>query len=59
MNRIYMMMIGNLTGNTMDAFQHRLKGGIVRDGSLYFELLVFLFGCIVLKITRMKPGSIF
>ena len=36
--------VGNLTGNTLDAFQARLRGLHVDGGSLLLEFIVFLIG---------------
>ncbi len=41
---IQAMMIGNLMGNTLDAFQARLRGLHVEGGSPLLEFIVFLIG---------------
>ncbi|MEX2683603.1 MAG: carboxymuconolactone decarboxylase family protein [Candidatus Sigynarchaeota archaeon] len=41
---IQAIMVGNLTGNTLDAFQARLKGLHVEGGSPLLEFIVFLIG---------------
>ncbi len=41
---IQAITIGNMTGNTLDAFQARLRGLRVEGGSLLLEFLVFLIG---------------
>ncbi|MBN2152093.1 MAG: carboxymuconolactone decarboxylase family protein [Candidatus Lokiarchaeota archaeon] len=41
---IQAMMIGNLTGNTLDAFNARLRGERVEGGSPLLEFIVFLIG---------------
>jgi len=37
-------MVGNLTGNTIDAFEARLKGLNVSKGNLLFEFLLYILG---------------
>jgi AhpD family alkylhydroperoxidase len=39
-----MITIGNLLGNTISAFLSRLQGIPPENGSLFFELLVYIFG---------------
>jgi len=41
---IYLIMVGNLTGNTIDAFEARLKGLNVSKGNLLFEFLLYILG---------------
>ncbi|MFX0101529.1 MAG: hypothetical protein ACFFCS_18280 [Candidatus Hodarchaeota archaeon] len=48
--------IGNLTGNTLDAFKSRLKGIPPEKGSFLLELIVFVIGSFVVKfLFKMGP----
>jgi len=40
---IRIMEIGNLLGNTIDAFKSRMKGIPPKDGSIFFESILFIF----------------
>ncbi|MBD3350621.1 MAG: carboxymuconolactone decarboxylase family protein [Candidatus Lokiarchaeota archaeon] len=51
---IYMITIGNLTGNTIDAFEARLRGELIEDGNLLFEFLVFILGFIFHRALILK-----
>lgn len=42
--------IGNLAGNTLDAFQSRLKGIPPENGSFLLELIVFVIGSIAVRL---------
>ncbi len=44
LNYIYMFYIGNLTGNTVDAFRSRLSGKPPENGSFLLEFFIFTFG---------------
>ena len=39
---IHMMEMGNLLGNTIDAFKSRMKGIPPKDGSIFLELFLFI-----------------
>lgn len=54
MVHIYFITVGNLTGNTIDAFKSRLDGFVVKDGSILFELLVFLIGYPFMRMMENK-----
>ncbi len=41
---IQMITIGNLAGNTLDAFRSRLSGHPVDNGPFFFEFVFFLIG---------------
>jgi AhpD family alkylhydroperoxidase len=47
------IMIGNLTGNTLDAFQARLRGLHVEGGSPLLEFIVFLIGKPLTRVLKM------
>ncbi|MHA1707894.1 MAG: carboxymuconolactone decarboxylase family protein [Candidatus Heimdallarchaeaceae archaeon] len=51
---IEMITIGNLLGNTFDAFESRFKGKPPEQGSFFFELIVYILGFPFLKILRRK-----
>ncbi|QEE17062.1 carboxymuconolactone decarboxylase family protein [Promethearchaeum syntrophicum] len=53
-NHCRMITIGNLMGNTIDAFNSRINGIQVVDGSFFFEFLVYLFGGLPLKLMSSK-----
>jgi AhpD family alkylhydroperoxidase len=48
-NYLNMITMGNLLGNTIDAFESRLRGKPSKEGSLIFEFLVYLLGGALLK----------
>ena len=48
-NYLNMIKMGNLLGNTIDAFESRLRGKPAKNGSLIFEFLVYLLGGVFLK----------
>ena len=50
---IQAITIGNLTGNTLDAFQARLRGLHVEGGSPLLEFIVFLIGKPVTLVLKM------
>ncbi|MHA1727584.1 MAG: carboxymuconolactone decarboxylase family protein [Promethearchaeota archaeon] len=41
---IKMITVGNLLGNTIEAFEHRFKGNPPKNGSFLLELIIFLIG---------------
>nr|MDO8088625.1 carboxymuconolactone decarboxylase family protein [Candidatus Sigynarchaeum springense] len=47
------IMVGNLTGNTLDAFEARLKGQHVEGGSLLLEFIVFLIGKPIMHLLKI------
>ncbi len=47
------IMLGNLTGNTLDAFQARLRGLHVEGGSLLLEFIVFLIGRPLMSLLKV------
>ena len=51
---IQMITIGNLGGNTLDAFESRLKGVPPEDGSIIFEAFAYLFSYPIIKIMNQK-----
>lgn len=53
-NYLNMIMMGNLLGNTIDAFDSRLRGKPAKDGSLIFEFFVYLLGGALLKNRFLK-----
>ncbi|NMC05213.1 MAG: carboxymuconolactone decarboxylase family protein [Candidatus Lokiarchaeota archaeon] len=50
---IQTITIGNLTGNTLDAFRARLRGVHVEGGSLLLEFIVFLIGKPLTRVLKM------
>ncbi len=53
-NYCIMITVGNLLGNTIDAFESRMNGIQVVDGSFLFEFLVYLIGGLPTKILFSK-----
>ncbi len=53
-NYCIMITVGNLLGNTIDAFESRINGIKVVDGSFLFEFLVYLIGGLPTKILFSK-----
>ncbi len=53
-NHCRMITIGNLMGNTVDAFDSRINGIQVVDGSIIFEFLVYLIGGLPVKLLSSK-----
>ena len=53
-NHCRMITIGNLMGNTIDAFNSRIDGIQVVDGSFFFEFLVYMIGGLPVKILFNK-----
>ncbi|MHA1476495.1 MAG: hypothetical protein ACTSQ5_15080, partial [Promethearchaeota archaeon] len=53
-NYCIMITIGNLLGNTVDAFNSRINGIQVVDGSFIFEFFVYLIGGLPTKILFNK-----
>ncbi|MHA1305407.1 MAG: carboxymuconolactone decarboxylase family protein [Candidatus Heimdallarchaeaceae archaeon] len=51
---IRIITMGNLLGNTFDAFISRLKGKPPEEGSFFFEFFVFIFGFPFLIPYRIK-----
>jgi hypothetical protein len=56
MNFLHMVSVGNLMGNTVDAFESRLKGIPVKNGSILFEIFIYLIGGFVVKRIMIKKG---
>ncbi len=54
LNYIYMFYIGNLTGNTVDAFRSRLNGKPPENGSFLLEFLIYSLGFPLHKILMLK-----
>jgi len=54
LDAIYKITIGNLTGNTLDAFNCRIRGKEPRNGSFCFEFLVFFLGMPLLKLLGVQ-----
>ncbi|MHA1647963.1 MAG: carboxymuconolactone decarboxylase family protein [Promethearchaeota archaeon] len=53
-NYCIMITVGNLLGNTVDAFDSRMNGIQVNYGSFFFEFLVYLIGGIPTKLMFNK-----
>ena len=53
-NYCRMISVGNLLGNTVDAFNSRMNGIQVIDGSFFFEFLVYLIGGLPAKLMFSK-----
>ena len=53
-NYCRMITMGNLLGNTVDAFDSRMNGIQVVDGSFFFEFLVYLIGGLPTKLLLSK-----
>ena len=53
-NYCRMITIGNLLGNTVDAFDSRMKGIQDIDGSFFFEFLVYMIGGFTTKLIFNK-----
>ncbi len=53
-NYCKMITVGNLLGNTVDAFDSRMNGTQVINGSLFFEFLVYMVGGLPTKILFSK-----
>ena len=51
---IQMITMGNLLGNTLDAFESRLKGTPPEKGSFLFESIVYSLGFPFVKIFKRK-----
>ena len=49
-----MITMGNLLGNTIDAFDSRINGIQVKNGSIIFEFIVYLIGGLPAKIMSNK-----
>ncbi|MHA1720670.1 MAG: carboxymuconolactone decarboxylase family protein [Promethearchaeota archaeon] len=56
-NYCTMITVGNLLGNTVDAFDARMHGIKVHDGSLLFEFLVFFIGGLPTKFIFNKMAK--
>jgi len=54
LNYIYAFYIGNLSGNTVDAFKSRLKGKPAENGSFFIEFLLYTFGFPVFKMILLR-----
>ncbi|MHA1679477.1 MAG: carboxymuconolactone decarboxylase family protein [Promethearchaeota archaeon] len=50
---IYLITVGNLTGNTIDAFESRIQHAPPRNGSFAFEMIVFIIGKSVTRLVGM------
>ncbi|MHA1821944.1 MAG: carboxymuconolactone decarboxylase family protein [Promethearchaeota archaeon] len=59
LNYIHMITIGNLTGNTLDAFISRLKKIPPKpgEGSLIFEFIVLLLGFPLIPLVKRKKRA--
>ncbi|MHA2365771.1 MAG: hypothetical protein ACXAC7_17570 [Candidatus Hodarchaeales archaeon] len=55
-NFLHMVSIGNLMGNTVDAFESRFKGITVKNGSIFFELFIYLIGGFLIKRLMLRKG---
>jgi len=53
-NYCRMITMGNLLGNTVDAFDSRMNGIQVNNGSFFFEFLVYMIGGLPTKILFSK-----
>ena len=53
-NYCRMITMGNLLGNTVDAFDSRMKGIQVINGSFFFEFLVYMIGGLPTKLLFSK-----
>jgi AhpD family alkylhydroperoxidase len=51
---IKMVTVGNLLGNTVEAFRSRFKGKPPENGSLLFELFIYVFGWPFILILNRK-----
>ncbi|MFW9851310.1 MAG: carboxymuconolactone decarboxylase family protein [Candidatus Thorarchaeota archaeon] len=51
---IQMITMGNLLGNTLDAFESRLKGTPPEKGSFFFEFMVYSLGFPFVRIFKRK-----
>ena len=51
---IQMVTVGNLLGNTVEGFGSRFKGKPPENGSLLFELFIFIFGWPFILILNRK-----
>ncbi len=51
---IKMITVGNLLGNTIEAFGSRFKGKPPENGSLLFELFIYMFGWPFILILNRK-----
>ena len=51
---IQMITMGNLFGNTIEAFGSRFKGKPPENGSLLFELFIYTFGWPFILILNKK-----
>ena len=51
---IQMITVGNLLGNTIEGFGSRLKGKPPENGSLAFELFIYIFGWPFILILNKK-----
>lgn len=49
LNFIHTMTVANLIGNTVDAFESRMKGIPPENGGFFFEFLIYLLGLPVIK----------
>lgn len=54
LNIIYMFYIGNLSGNTVDAFRSRLKGKPAENGSFFLEFLLYSLGFPIFKMILLR-----
>ena len=50
------MLVGNIYGIPMSAFQSRLKGNPYKDSSLLYELGMQVFGILLLPIALLHGG---
>ncbi|MHA1510714.1 MAG: carboxymuconolactone decarboxylase family protein [Promethearchaeota archaeon] len=53
-NYCQMITMGNLLGNTVDAFNSRMNGIQVINGSIFFEFLVYMIGGLPTKLMFNK-----
>ncbi|MHA1984467.1 MAG: hypothetical protein ACW967_08945 [Candidatus Hodarchaeales archaeon] len=55
-NFLHLVSVGNLMGNTVDAFESRLKGIPVKNGSILFEMFIYLIGGFLVKRIMIRMG---
>ena len=55
-NYISMISIGNLAGNSIDAFESRLRGEPAVNGSALFEFMAYFFGGFLFKKVMQKEN---
>lgn len=53
---IMMINFGNLSGNTIDAFEYRIRGKKPENGSVLLEFIIYVFGGFLFKKIMLKSS---